>query len=80
MKKLIRKNYQGDTSILSRLCQHCRENYTIEVETPSLFEWKQQGKLAQVAFFYLNPSDVELIISGTHPECWDQMFADNDEA
>lgn len=63
---------------IEKLCPVCRKPAIVEVEeddwdaycTPRQFG----GKLAQEAFPYLAPDEREMIISGTHPECWEKLF------
>jgi hypothetical protein len=38
----------------------------------------ENGELIQYAFPTLSAGMREQIISGTHPDCWDAMFADDE--
>lgn len=37
----------------------------------------QKGAFVQDAFPNLSAGQRELLISGTHPECWDRMFGED---
>jgi hypothetical protein len=45
----------------------------------SLNKWKD-GALIQDAFPEVDKETRELIISGTHPACWQKMFGDAEDA
>jgi hypothetical protein len=62
---------------VTKKCPGCFQAVTIEVDKDNYFRWKG-GELIQRAFPELTPDQRELLISGTHPECWDKMFADED--
>lgn len=67
---------------------------TIEIDTKPCFMCSKAGKvtvdlegyelynagvLIQDAFPDLSDDVREMLITGTHPECWDAMFPDEDE-
>lgn len=60
---------------IDKKCFHCGGINRILVETESLEKW-HNGALIQDAFPHLTPTQRELIQTGTHPECWDEMFAE----
>ena len=55
-------------------CFHCGQTGFLELPIEQAIAYAN-GALAQVAFPDLDRRLREQIISGTHPECWDQMFA-----
>lgn len=59
-------------------CFHCNQENLIVLDFESLKLWKA-GDFIQQAFSYLNVSQRELIQTGTHSECWNNMFESNDE-
>jgi hypothetical protein len=64
-------------STITKTCVFCGKESSIAVDSGSLYLYNQ-GELAQNAFPTLSPSERELIISGTHSECWGGMFEDLD--
>lgn len=58
----------------TKSCFHCGAGGYVKVKTPDLLDYLERRKYAQDAFHYLPVSQVEQIISGTHPDCWDKMF------
>jgi hypothetical protein len=38
----------------------------------------ENGELIQNAFPFLSPEEREMLITGTHPECWTAMFNTNE--
>lgn len=61
-----------------KLCPVCRSQTMIEVEADKFRRW-QQGELIQKVWPDMAVEDREMLISGTHPECWVSLFADEDE-
>jgi hypothetical protein len=59
---------------INNICLHCSEENKILVEQSSFEQWKQ-GAFIQDAFFTLSPPERELIKTGTHPECWAEIFS-----
>jgi hypothetical protein len=62
------------TGYSTRKCLHCGKPGYLNVNEDELFAYLT-GKHAQEAFPNLSAPLREQIISGTHPECWEEMFA-----
>lgn len=64
---------------VTKKCPHCKE------KTPFLFTKDEYERLfiknefIHVVFPDMSNEDREVLISGTHPECWKEMFGDFDE-
>lgn len=54
-------------------CPFCNAEGSVKVYR-SEAERYQQGAFVQDAFARLSEADRELIISGTHPACWNRAF------
>ena len=65
-------------TITTPTCIHCKRTSTVEV-LRSDWERRLAGAAVQVAFPETSPDFRELIISGTHPECWTAMFGEDDD-
>jgi len=63
----------GKLITLRKRCMVCGEHAEVTVYEDDYVEWAE-GKHAQAAFPYLEASEREKVISGTHPECWDDLF------
>ena len=63
--------------ILNNTCIHCREANQITLDALDLATWRN-GELIQYAFSQLDYKQRELIQTGIHPECWDEMFPKKD--
>jgi hypothetical protein len=63
------------------VCLHCGQNGFIEMSeddyTQGMIAYKQ-GSFVQQAFPNLCADQREQIISGTHPECWLEMFQEKE--
>ena len=62
--------------ILSPNCMLCSERSTIEVDRKAYTAW-QNGAMAQDAFPTWTADQRELLMTGTHPECWDDIMGDD---
>ncbi len=56
-------------------CTWCGKTDRVEVLKAHFDRW-QAGELIQVAFPEMPADQRELLMSGTHPECWDKLWAD----
>ena len=59
-------------------CRFCDNLYTLEADETDVCNW-QDGVLIQTAMPYLSDDERELLISGTCPDCWTEMFGITDE-
>lgn len=70
--------YNPLTKVTCRTCIHCRKSAELVLPTPQVEAWKA-GARVQDAFPNLDVDTRELLITGTHPACWDEMFGDEDD-
>jgi hypothetical protein len=59
-------------------CPACNEWSTVIVEEDDYGAWVA-GLFVQDAFPYLNADSRELLMTGTHPECWESIFTDEEK-
>ncbi len=66
----------SNTTILMRtpICVMCDKGGFVEVSSEGYMA-RKRGAFVQEAFFDLDESLREQIISGTHPKCWESMTA-----
>jgi len=64
-----------NTSFVTPVCGRCDKSSVVLVPTDRFKSW-QSGQHVQNAFPELSEVVRELLMSGTHPECWEAMFAD----
>lgn len=64
----------GDRVTVTRICQWCSQPAVVEVGLQAFEDW-QAGKHAQYVWPSMSIGQREMLISGTHPECWDLMWA-----
>ena len=62
----------------TKRCIHCGKGSLIGVKEQDILNYLS-GQLAQDAFPDMPMQLREQIISGTHPDCWKEMFPDYDE-
>jgi hypothetical protein len=57
-------------------CMLCGNgNEPMQLDVDKLHRW-QNGELIQNVFPELSVDEREILITGTHPECWDRKFGD----
>lgn len=61
------------TRVTTAPCRLCGVNSVLDVPSDGLALWRS-GKYVQDAFPDLSVDDRELLVSGTHPECWNNLF------
>ena len=64
-----------DSITVNNTCFHCGETNTITADKTAYMRWYTGEFLIQEAFPNLSTDERELIMTGTHPECWNRMFA-----
>jgi len=66
----------GHITFFENSCFQCGIKNEIYVFEKDYFLWKN-GAFIQDAFPYLSHAQREVIKTGIHPECWQQIFSDN---
>lgn len=66
-------------------CIVCSKHSTVEVQEDDFYRWQgswdKPGVLIQDAFPYLDDDQREMLMTGTHPQCWDEFITEvEDEA
>lgn len=56
-------------------CFHCGETNIITLDFMSYMRWYNGDGLIQDIFPNLSADERELIMTGTHPDCWKAIFA-----
>lgn len=60
-------------TVMTPRCVVCKEVTYVSLVREKYEAW-QGGAFIQDAFSDLSVSDREMLISGTHPACWDRLF------
>jgi hypothetical protein len=68
-----------DPYIHTNSCLYCGTENVIKIDQEDYIKWKVQKTYIQEVFPWLDKEQRELLISGTHPQCWDEVFPDDDE-
>lgn len=63
--------------ITTPTCMLCGTPSTFMLEGNDLDKYRD-GALIQDAFPYLSAEDRETIMSGTHPDCWNKLYPEED--
>lgn len=66
---------QKEMEIVTHNCPLCNKHSIMTVNIAEFNAWRSGMKI-QFAFPTMNAEDRELLISGTHPECWDNLFSE----
>jgi len=79
--KVIDKIYDavnGDRYVIeTKECFHCNTTGRVEIQAPELF-YLNQGKKVQEAVTSLSKDYREMLITGIHPNCWIEMFGEEE--
>lgn len=68
----------SDTIIIkTKPCCVCNEYEVWSLDRQAVTKW-QEGELIQKAFPDMSMQDREILISGTHPACWEKLFPGED--
>lgn len=59
--------------VKTKTCHVCGEYEVMELDKDAVTRW-QSWQNIQDAFPDMSVGDRELLISGTHPACWDKLF------
>lgn len=69
-----------DEMVITVSCRMCNTVHGLTVKKKDYEEYMSYGRRhIQDIFPYLNPDERELLISGICPDCWNKMFAMNEE-
>ena len=63
--------------VKSKPCLACKEYEVWSLDRDAVTRW-QEGGLIQDCFPDMSASDREILISGTHPACWDKLFPEEE--
>jgi len=75
--KVLSEEY-GITTIETAPCIMCRRVSKVEVPTDGYYRWIN-GELIQYSFPHLPVGQRELLISGTHDECWNNLYPEEND-
>jgi hypothetical protein len=64
---------EDKSATIQNQCIHCGEHNTIVLSAQGLADW-QGGMLIQDAFPELHRDKCEIILTGIHDDCWNEMF------
>jgi len=69
----------SDDTILvkTKTCGVCDKYEVWSLDRQAVVRW-QEGENIQHAFPDMSAGDREVLISGTHPACWDKLFPEED--
>jgi ribosomal protein S27E len=74
----LEKIEEGRYHATSLPCPMCGDSLTIEMPTSNLFAYNNGASITEV-FPTLAPAERERFISGTCGDCWNKMFAFDDD-
>jgi hypothetical protein len=73
----------GDSTLAdyayTNTCIYCGDNITFMMTQSQYKSWKINRNYIQNVFPHLDSATRESMISGTHPQCWDLIFTEEDE-
>ena len=73
----IVKSHLADM-IHTNTCMHCRKRNEILVNNLDFSRWRDAGEYIQDVFTWLTTDEREVLQTGIHPKCWEQLFPESD--
>ena len=67
----------GTVEYQTKRCIHCGKSSVVEIDAGDLARWRN-GEHVQSVWPTWTPEQRELLITGTHGKCWDEMFAEEE--
>lgn len=67
-----------DTVTVRKKCKVCGDFAEVKVLARDYAHW-QNGELIQRAFPEMPPEEREMLLTGTHPACWEILYPSADE-
>jgi hypothetical protein len=64
--------------VITKTCIYCGEKGLLRVSPVALRKY-QQGALVQDAFPDFSSDEREQLMTGTHAECWNKLFPEEEE-
>lgn len=64
--------------VKTKPCMVCGDYEVWSLDRAAVMSW-QEGELIQNCFPDMSMADREILISGTHPACWNQLFPKEEE-
>ena len=64
--------------VKTKTCTVCGEYEVWSLDRKAVESW-QAGEYIEIAFPEMSMEDREVLITGTHPACWDKLFPEEDE-
>lgn len=69
----------GDkVEVTTQSCMGCAKVEKLTIPKAEYDAWIVEGDYIQTALPDLTPEERELILTGIHPDCWDDMFPEED--
>ena len=65
--------------VKTKPCMVCDKYEVLSLNREAVIRWRE-GENIQSAFPDMEAADREVLISGTHPACWDKLFAGEGES
>lgn len=65
-------------AVTTKPCVICERKSVITMPAEALRRW-QAGEFIQVAWPDSTPDERELLMTGTHPDCWDALIPEDEE-
>ena len=67
------------TVVKTRTCTVCDQYELWVLDSEAVARW-QEGEYVDKAFPSMSAEEREMLITGTHPACWDKLFPKEEES
>lgn len=73
----LQKDTESDVVVYENSCLHCGEVNQFTMDEADYHAWKIEKTYLQTVFPHLSPDQRELLISGVHDTCWNEIFSED---
>ena len=78
IQKILKENSDGTCVVLTTPCIGCHQSTRMTLDTDKVKRWLN-GTHIQNVFPEMKPDDREVLLSGIHGPCWDEIFGGEEE-
>jgi len=67
--------FEDDVVVVHNFCVHCKTEGMYQITLAQWNAWQVMGQFIQHVFPDKTPGEREFMINGVHPQCYDAMWA-----
>lgn len=68
------RNFMGTITYRTKPCMSCGQQSLMKLDAAQHWHWAHGGMFVQDAFPEMPADEREMLLTGTHPNCWSEML------